>query len=181
VALVTALSEACADLQPWLAVLETLITEPDTQPLAGRTQPGSWPPWNTQVAYVLTDVHAGVRELEQDFRYQVTGSMTVRGGSDGNTLAAIDAVCRLAEALDQAMADHAARMFSRYITQVMQLPAVDLEEPPQRWPVPCPRCDGENIFVRPRLGVIGCPICGKGHVRVTVSDGVIQWEDGTIT
>jgi hypothetical protein len=183
----TDLTEACADLRAWLPVAAALITQPDTQPAIGRTQPGSKPPWNTAVACVVTDIHAGVRELEQDFRYQVTGRYATRGGSDANTAAAIDAICRLAEALDQAMADQATRLLNRYITQVMMLPAIDLE---QRWrtvPGPCPRCTRpmlryrEGDHMQPaQLACLGCARKAR-MMPGTVSDGIVEWEDGTIT
>jgi len=184
---VTGLTQVGDDLQAWLSVLEDLITEPDTQPAMGRTQPGSKPPWNTAVACVVTDIHAGVRELEQDFRYHVTGTYATRGGSDGNTAAAIDAIGRLAGALDQAHADQAARLLSRYVTMAMQLPAVDLE---QRWrtiPGPCPRCTRpmlryrEGDHMQPaQLACLGCMRKAR-MMPGTVSDGIVEWEDGTIT
>jgi len=140
-------------------------------------------PGNTAVFYVLTDIHAAVRELEQDFRYQVTGTVTVRGGSDGNTVAAINAVCNLAAALDHAMADHAARILNRYVTAVMQLPAVDLEERCRQVPAPCPRCQRRMLRVYERSGRVACLGCAtRGRMMPgTVSDGYIEWEDGTIT
>jgi hypothetical protein len=45
---VTDLTEACADLQAWLPVAAALITQPDTQPAIGHTQPHSKPPWNAE-------------------------------------------------------------------------------------------------------------------------------------
>ena len=179
----TALAEARADLIAWLPVAAALITEPDTQPHVGRTQPGSKPPWNSAVAYVLTDIHAAVRELEQDFRYQVTGTVMMRGGSDGNTIAAINAVGKLAAALDHAMADHAARLLNRYVTAVMQLPAVDLEERCRQVPAPCPRCQRRMLRVYERSGRVACLGCAtRGQMMPgTVSDGYIEWQDGTLT
>jgi hypothetical protein len=183
----TDLTEACADLQAWLPVAAALITQPDTQPAIGRTQPGSQPPWNTAVANILTDIHAGVRDLEQDFRYQVTGTTATRGGSDGNTLAAIDAITRLAEALTRDHASHAAWLFDQYITQIRQLPSVDLERPWRTIPGPCARCIRpmlryqESGHGQPaRLRCLGC--CRQARiVEGTVSDGCVEWEDGTIT
>jgi hypothetical protein len=185
----TPLPEVCADLKPLLPVLEDLVTQPDTQPMPGRTQPGSRPPWNTAVANILFIIHAGVRELEQDFRYQVTGTMTLRGGSDVNTIRAIDAVCRLAEALDQAYADMAARLFTRYVTAAMQLPAIDLEERCRIVIVPdgseraCPDCTRRMLRVFERSGRVACLGCEKRGQMMPgmVSDGYIEWEDGTIT
>jgi len=175
----TGLAEARADLQAWLPVAAALITQPDTQPSIGRTQPGSKPPWNPAVAYVLTDIHAGVREVEQDFRYAVTGTMVTRGGSDGNTAAAIDAICRLAEALDHTRTEQAKRLFDQFTTMICQLPAVDLEESPQKRKADCPFCEREMLRVYPRSGRVACLGCAaRGHmVPGTLSDGYVLWED----
>lgn len=177
------LAQACADLAAWLPAAAELITQPDTQPLEGRTQPGSQPPWNTQVANVLTDIHAMVRELEQDIAYQVTGRYRIRGGSDVNTVKAIDAISSLAEALPEADASQVTRIISRHVTMICQLPAVDLEERARIIPAPCPRCDRAKLLFYERSRRVGCPACRRRGLMVegTVSDGCVQWEDGEIT
>ena len=176
------LTEACPDLQAWLPILADLITEPDTQPSIGRTQPGSAFPGNAAVFNVATDVHAMVRELEQDLRYAVSGTFIPRGGSDANTFRALDAICRLAEAVSAAEADQAAKLVSRHITIIMQLPAIDLGERARILPAPCPRCDRAKLLFYERSGRIACPGCQRrGFIFADVSDGCVQWEDGTIT
>ncbi len=179
----TALAEACADLAAWLPHARQLITQPDTTGHAGHTKPGSKPPWNAQVANVLLDPHAGVRELEQDLLYQVSGRIRVRGGSDRNTVLAIEAIGRLAAAVDEAVADDAARQLNRYVTAIMQLPAVDLEERCRKVAVPCPRCDRCMLRIFERSGRVACLGCfSKGLMMAgTVSDGYIEWQDGTLT
>jgi hypothetical protein len=177
------LTEVCPDLQAWLSVLGELITEPDTQPTIGRTAPGSTPPWNTAAANAMMDIHALVRELEQNLRYQVTGTLIVRGGSHGNTVAALETIPRLAEAVPRDVAEQHAHLISRQITIVMQLPAIDLEE---RWrpvPAPCPRCQRPMLRACLRDGRVGCLGCThRGQMMPgTVSDGYIQWDDGELT
>lgn len=183
----TALAEACGDLQPWLTIVAELIHQPDTQPAIGRTAPGSQPPWNSQAANVWTDIHAMARELEANLRYTVTGRYRPRGGSDLNTLRALDAISKLGEATTTDIADAAARVVSHHITIIMQLPAIDLEQPWRRIPGPCPRCQRPMLryqegdrYQPSRLTCLGC--CRKARiVEGTVSDGCVEWEDGIIT
>jgi len=178
---VTVLDEACADLTAWLPHAAALITQPDTDGHPGHTKPGSNPPWNSAVANALLDTHAGVRELEQNLRYAVTGRIMVRGGSDTNTIRAIEAVGRLAEAVDQALADDAARQLNSFITGILQLRAIDLEEVPRI--LLCPRCDREMLRVWEATGRVACFGCmiGGWMMPGTVSTGYVQWEDGEIS
>src|SRR5258707_152899 len=97
---VTALAERCADLKPLLPILEDLITEPDTQARAGHTKPGSRIPGNSGVLAIIGDVHNAARTLEIAIAFTVTGRIRPRrGGSDANTVKALDAVSRLSEPL----------------------------------------------------------------------------------
>lgn len=173
----TPLAEACTDLIAWLPHAQALIAEPDTQPTAGRTQPGSKPPWNSQAANIRLDIHAGARELEQNLRYRVSGTLTERGGSDTNTVLALEAAARLAEAVDHAIADAAARLVAGWITVMMQLPAIDLEDPPRRLPAQCPRCDRGMLRAFMRDGRVACLGCGaRGQMRPgTLSEGFVEW------
>jgi len=184
----TPLAEACNDLKQWLPTINELITEPDTQPSIGRTQPGSAFPGNTMAFNLATDIDAMARETENNLRYTVTGHTMHRGGSDGNTERALDAISRLAEACDQHVIDTITKLVNRHITMAMQLPAIDLEQP---WQLirgrPCPRCTRTGqLRYRHRhhapteLSCLTC--CRHGEiVEGTVSDGVVQWDDGEVT
>jgi hypothetical protein len=130
----------------------------------------------------MMDIHAMARELETNLRYHVTGRYYNRGGSDRNTARALTAICNLAEACEQAVADDTARIITRHITIVMQLPAIDLEERARIMPTPCPRCDAAKLLFYERSGRVACPVCKRcGWMTATVSDGCVQWEDGEIT
>ncbi len=179
----TALSDAVADLRPLIPVARALITEPDAQGFAGHAQPASAPPWNSAAANAHTDIHAAVREIEADLRYQVTGTVTMRGGSEANTYAALDAVLKLGDAADEATADDAARVLARLADAVLMLPAVDLEERPRRIPGICPECERSMIRAWLRDGRVACLGCGlRGQMMPgMVSDGYIEWEDGVIS
>jgi hypothetical protein len=180
---VTALAEACADLTAWLPHARALITEPDTTPAEGHAQPGSRPPWNTAAANACLDIHAAARQLEQDLRHAVTGTHLERGGSDANTALALAAIHDLAEAIGPAEAGDVARMVGGWLTAILMLPAVDLEEPWRPVPAPCPRCTRPMLRARPRsTGQVACLGCSaRGRMRPgTISAGYIEWDDGEI-
>src|SRR5258708_17714168 len=95
----TASAEPAADLKPPLHILEDLITEPDAQARAGHTKPGSRIPGNGGVLAIIGDVHNAARTLEIAIAFTVTGRIRPRrGGSDANTVKALDAVSRLSQA-----------------------------------------------------------------------------------
>lgn len=189
----TALADAVADLRPLIPIARELLHEPDTQPHAGHAQPESAPPWNSAAANALFDVHAAVRELEQDLRYQVTGSLQTRGGSDANTDAALDAICSLGEAASGDGAGQAAKVLARLADAILMLPAVDLEERPQRVRASCPYCARSMLRVLPRSGEVTCLGFGscadsdgrhpRGMVGRSRLDGapLIEWADGLVT
>lgn len=189
----TALADAVADLRPLLPVARELIAQPDAQGFAGHAQPASAPPWNSAAAAVHMDIHAGVRELERDLRHQVTGTITERGGSESNTYAAIDAIERLAEAVCETSVSDAARILTQLADAVLRLPAVDLEETPQRVRADCPYCKRPMLRVYPRSGRLTCLAFGSctdsdgrhpvGQIGRSGLDGspVIAWNDGLVT
>jgi len=193
---VTGLPEACADLAGWLPAAAALLAEPD----AGDTTAGggpataSRPPWNSEVAAALYDAHEGVRRLEASLRLAVTGRAgRRRGGSDGNTLAALDAIGSLGEAVGTGAASVAARLLGRWTTAWEQLPAVDLTETPRKVTARCPYCDFPMMRVFPRSGRVTCLRFGNcedsdgnhpvGHLRASRLDGsaCVEWADGLVT
>src|SRR6266705_1114954 len=94
------LQDACAELARWLPFAQLLITEPDSDGTRTHTAPTSRPPWNGAVAVAVLDAHEGVRRLEPALRVDVTGHPGPRrGGSDGNTHAAIVAIGQLGYAV----------------------------------------------------------------------------------
>lgn len=179
----TALAEACADLRPLLPVAAALTAEPDAQGITRHPQPASAPPWNSAAANALYDAHAAVREIERDMRHEVIGSGVRRGGSDANTLAALDAIEAMGGAVVRETAGDAARVLSRLADAVLMLPAVDLEERPRKLAGICPECGRSMINAWGRDKRVACLGCGlRGWMREgRVSDGCIEWEDGQIT
>jgi hypothetical protein len=189
---VTTLAEACADLRPLLPVARDLLTEPDQQGSAGHAQPASTPPWNQAAANAVFDIHAAVRAVELDLRYEVTGTGEARGGSDANTVLALDAIAAFETAVTAVSASVAAGVLARLADAVLMLPAVDLEERPQRVRAPCPYCGRLMLRLLPRKGAVTCVAFGScadsdgrhpvGRIgRSLDGSAVIEWADGLVT
>ena len=186
------IQQACSDLTAWLPIASDLIAQPDTDNTSSsHTKPGSRPPWNAGPAYAVTDIHAGARTIENELRYDVTGTHLHRGGSDRNTIRALEAIPALAEAADQHTVTWATRELARMLTNVLQLPAIDHEEPPRRINAPCPYCQRNMLRVWPRAGKLTCLALGCtdtngehpfGHMTIGQVSGepYIAWADGTI-
>src|SRR5215472_12490906 len=100
------------------------------------------------------DAHAGIREIEADLFYAVTGRpRRARGGSDGNTLAAIHATVSLAASVAQESAQDAARQIAGWVITIQQLPAVDEAERFVRvYGASCPYCEVPMLRLGERSG-----------------------------
>jgi hypothetical protein len=68
--------------------------------LPGRSggKPGSRPPWNTAAAMLILEMQAGSRHEETRLKLLLGLPARHRGGSDANTLLALDAIVTLADA-----------------------------------------------------------------------------------
>lgn len=188
----SALADACAELAVWLPAAEALITAPDVQGCAGRGQPSSRPPWNSQAAAALLDALEGTRQLEAAWRSGAAGRpVTLRPMSGtGGTLASL---LRLAERAGDGEQRQAVILVTRWTTAILQLPAVDEAERPQRVQAACPYCGFAMLRVFPRSGRVAClrgGVCAdgdgnppQGHARRSRFDGTpqIEWEDGLVT
>lgn len=158
---------------------------------------GSPAPWNVEAASVYLIIHHGARDLESDLRYLVTGATGPdRGGSDANTRAALDAVAKLAEAVDDDTASYAARTVAGWVTAAHQTRDIDIADRP----VPLPRVPGQlppacdychrlSLRMSTRTGVVFCisPACVDGEGRRPLArietgryTGVpsLVWQDG---
>jgi hypothetical protein len=88
------------------------------------------------------DGHEGVRRLEAVLKYMVAGHPGLRrGGSEGNTMAALAAIPRLAAGLPEDAGANAVRYLEHLANEARSVQAIDEAE---RWrPVPsraCPYC-----------------------------------------
>lgn len=178
----TPLAEACNDLRAWLPHAATLINQPDTQPSAGHTKPGSKPPWNSQAATVIHETIGTLADIHLEMAHSIHGRYLWNPAyrHTGHTLTAIT---RLAPACDAELVKQATTAINGRVTAIMQLPAIDLEERWRELPAPCPRCQRPMLRACLRDGRVGCLGCQhRGQMMPgTVSDGYIRWDDGELT
>lgn len=158
--------EALADDGGLIDQLRALLAEAATSTTYGtRTRhkvTGSPAPWNAEAASVYLTIHHGARDLEALLRYLVTGATgPERGGSDANTRAALYALPKLAEAVDEGLADHAARVTAGWVTAAHQSRDIDITDRP----VPLPRVPGQ---LPP-----ACDYCGRLSLRMSTRSGVV--------
>ena len=189
------------ELRALLPRLQALLTEPVGDPTKGTMShhriSGSPAPWHPEAGPQLMTIHAGVRELEDDLRYHVTGHTGEdRGGSDGNTAAALDSIVRLVHGVDDDMARDAWNRLTSWIRQTKQIR--DIAEA-ERWepihvprghlPPACPYCNTYSIRLAKQSGQVACsnPKCednnGKRpHGRIDKNqlngDAMLVWQDG---
>jgi len=193
-----------ADLKALLPRLKKLLPDPVADATKGSMQhhkvTGSPAPWHPEAGPVLLTIHAGVRELEADLRYHVTGHTGAgRGGSDGNTTAALDSIVRLAHGVDDEMARQAARRMNRWIEQARQIRDIGESEkwipihvPKGELPPECPHCRTFSIRVAQESGRVRCSNTAckdesgnqpRAHIEKNRVDGsaVLVWADGRTT
>ncbi|HXT93142.1 MAG TPA: hypothetical protein VN714_28250 [Trebonia sp.] len=159
--------EACDLLSGYMGTLEELVAEPSATQNAAvgmSPRPADTPePWDATVGRALMDGHEGVRRLEAVLRYTLNGHPGQRrGGSTGNTTAALAAIPRLAAGLTEDDEAVAARIIERWVNAARAVAAIDEAE---RWrPVPsraCPycRCYFLRVLIDSRgqpAGRVGC-------------------------
>ncbi len=168
--------EACVLLASYLPVLERLVAEPSStaNAAAGMSPrpPDSPEPWNAPAGRALMDAHEGTRRLEAALRYAVTGHPgSRRGGSPGNTAAALAAIPKLAAGLDKDAEAAAVRILDRWANEARAVRAIDEA---QQWRSlrsrPCPHC--RCYFLKVLLDAAGRP---SGHVECFT----VGCQDGT--
>lgn len=157
------------DLREILVVLAELLPEPVTDPTAGNTHTrrgitGSPAPWHAEAAGILLDIHEGVRRLEASIRRDVTGHLGPRrGGSDGNTQAALTAITNLTYALNDDQAKQTGRILGIWLSHARQIRDIDLE--PSWAPLPsvpgtpppaCPYCRTYGLRFARQSGAVRC-------------------------
>jgi hypothetical protein len=158
--------EACDLLAGYMGTLELLVAEPSAEgPAPGLSgRPADTPePWDAPAGRALMDGHEGVRRLEAVLRYTLNGHPGARrGGSTGNTMAALDAIPRLAAGLSEDVEAASRRYLEHLINEAQKVRAIDEAE---QWrPVssrPCPycRCYFLKVMIDPRgqpAGRVGC-------------------------
>ena len=194
--------DALQDAAGELAIVIPRLRQATASPMASRNgegrrpAPGSPPPWNGQVAGVLYDIHAGIRDLETDLRYVTSGVIRRRGGSDANTILALAAIVPLAAGAGFPAQRAARRQVTTWTWQGRI--ALGEAEPLQHFPrepgqeTPrCELCGYTTLRMRPAVGVVLCinPVCTDangerpvGHVEYGSysQEPCIVWNDGRL-
>ncbi len=185
------LAEACGDLRRVLPEAGARIAYPDSDGTRTRHQPGSSPPWNGAVAAALFDALEGIRQLAVAYRLQVAGRHTPRRPMSA-TGATLTEIISLSYAVAPGERDQAVIMLNRWTTAILQLPAIDEQERPQRVASPCPYCGFGMLRVFPRSGRVTCLRYGAcfdgdgnhpvGMVEVgrVSAEPLLVWRDGKI-
>lgn len=157
-------------------------------------------PWNSQAAMLVTELHAEARRLELALNLRVVGRRPARGGSSENTELALQAVCRLCEAVDDDEVRAVLRQLTGWVGRarvalghgapLRRLPRQAGENGVASTEPRCPWCAFQTLRFRPVPGTIVCvnPGCrddeGRrplGWLEVgTVGTGVIRWQDGAV-
>lgn len=190
---------AADDLSALLARLEAELPEKYRKPYGAGAMPrggdGPLASWNSSVAYLVMEIHSGLREIETNLRYMVAGVLRNHGGGDGVTRAILDRVADLTAGASTASATAVAVQLEKWCYRARL--ALGESEPLARMPrlpgapePPCPYCGRTSIRYQPSSGVLTCvnPGCrdrdGKrtrGRVEVGRYTGEprVAWQDGS--
>lgn len=189
-----------AELTGLIDRLRDLLPEPVVDPTQGSAQhhkiSGSPAPWHAEAGPVYMTIHAGVRDLEQDLRYRITGRLGERGGSDVNTVRALRAIVRLAHGVPEDVAQEAAARLDGWIREAKSIrdiaeheKYVPLHVPRGQLPPACPYCKTYSIRIAKQSGRVVCANArcedsngdrphGTIDRNAITGDGVIAWADG---
>ena len=135
-------------------------------------------PWHPEAGHVYMTIHAGARELENEIRYRLNGTLKNRGGSDGNPRAALAAITQLAYALPAEHVEDAAALVGKWVTAARQIRDIDqadrwvpLPRTPGHYPPPCPYCSTYALRMSRRAGEVRCinTECQDGRGRRPVA------------
>lgn len=156
----------------------------------------SQPPWNTPAAHVYLELHALARCLEDEFRRIASFPVRKRGGSDANTRLALQAMCKLAESVQDGSVLDALRSLEKWSTRA-RVTLGELERPSRLPRLPgageprCPWCKRMTLRSWALAGQVRCinPECKDDAERrpsatmewsIYCEDWVLAWHDGTV-
>ncbi|MEU8278212.1 hypothetical protein ACFYOK_37405 [Microbispora bryophytorum] len=178
------------ELRPLIEQLQELLPEPVEDATKGSSQShkvtGSPAPWHQEAGPLLLTIHDGVRDLEADLRYHVTGHTRLRvqyetvghragrtvrrvlkgeaprGGSDANTAAALDAITRLVHGVPDDIARRARAQLDSWVRQAREVR--DIGEAEKWIPIHVPK------------GALppACPYCKTFSLRIAQESGRVR-------
>lgn len=163
-----------------LGPLAALLTDKPNKPKHGKRgkQSASPPPWNSEAAGVWMEIHAGARHMERELCILIGLPVRSRGGSDQNTIYALERLPVLAGRDDgrswqvvSAVAE-AARWVrhTQALLDIKELSRTLPKAPGHDAPV-CPYCHLDTLrWDRPRTRVFcSNPTCRDGEGRRPVA------------
>lgn len=132
------------------------------------------PPWHAEAANMIMTIHSGARELENELRLHCGYNPINRGGSENNTRQSLNAIAKLAYAVDKHALKRAAKQIDAWVTGILQISDIDQSEKwvplprrPRMAPPPCPYCRTYMLRMLRRAGEVRCfnPACrdNEGH------------------
>jgi hypothetical protein len=201
--LYTRLSRAVVELTSLLTELEVILPHPPAEgyrPAGASGTPGKpgarMTSWNTAVAYVILEVHAGARELEQNLNYAKSGHLRERGGSDQNTIAALYSISSLAAGSGDYELREATRTVERWCWKARLAlgetePWIQIPRVPGQRATRCPFCLFATLRMKPMSGMLRCvnPACldaegnrpvGKVEFGPAFGEPILVWSDDSV-
>lgn len=177
--------------------LETLVPHRSVtrEEVISRTRVTPAPPWHARAALLVMDLHAMTRKSESDLLVLVSGNAKNRGGSDRNTELSLEALPKLAEAVEDRHVWLVIFRLEQWIHKVEE--TLGLIEPLRHLPAPpgeseprCPWCGYLTLRWQMRLARVRCvnPGCAvdpyhdrrpAGYLEMDLQTGVteIVWDD----
>ena len=189
------LREAVIETVSLIHSLEEIIGEKPSQPtkqFTGKTI-HSQPPWFAGAANLILELHAESREMEELFRLAAHQTARQRGGSNNNTIKALQAMDGISDAVDDNRVLDGARYLERWsgrariclgeVDRPQRLPRQPGETEPR-----CPFCKLHTLRWFCLRGIIRCiaPNCTDDEGRRPVAhmeiskingDWILVWQD----
>jgi len=154
----------------------------------------SQPPWCAAVAHAIMDLHARSRDAEACLRISLRLPRRERGGSNGNTLRALENIVRLSQGAQDSYVISNTKWLDGWSRKASI--ALNETELPRRLPriegspePPCPWCQGRTLRMFPLHGTVKClnPECKDEEGRRPVArleffeqEMVLRWQDSII-
>jgi hypothetical protein len=195
----TRLTEAADDLTGILDRLEAAVPYRPSRPASPGGVPrgghGPLASWYSSAAYLIMEVHQGLRETEQNIRYRLSGRLRERGGSDGNTRKILEDLPGLLAGADYAAGNATARQLENWAQRGRTVlgetePFTRLPRLPGEPDPACPYCGRGTLRYRPYSGAVRCinPVCrdsagnrpaGQIEPGAYSREPLLAWSDGT--
>jgi hypothetical protein len=179
-------------------ILEKIITIKSWQPSSGEFHgkvSHSPPPWNSNAANAILDLHAWSRQAEIALRHELGLPPRFRGGSSANTRCALDNLVKLSEGSKDSHVHTCKNWLNNWcrkseIILGTQEAAKRLPRLPGKPEFECPWCKRKTLRQLALEGQIFCcdPTCKdeegrrpKARLEYIQGDMGLRWQDGVIS